>query len=337
MGSFTGYILLNRPGAIEISSGSFLESVKNSLSDASGLMGATKRTSAKPPFFSYLKGDVLINTPAESYLAETNIRLKINDEIFVSTNSTAVLKVGENQYLHLSEGTQAFLKSNPKLTPKGYRGFTTIKLVTGQILVDFFKSKSPVGVRIDFPEGHALSPDGTFRVEKTNEESTRVGVDRGMVMVTNEHNKGEVALQPGEGVVVNKASLVVDTYAWVDQYPWEKKIKETLLLGQGRKPTFKATLLSQRQSATQRKQVQQRPKRARNPRGGKVSFQNSKTQDASGSNKVNSFVKKLGNTATNALKNIPSVGGKIQESTETIQNFEKLQQDRVKALENMEE
>jgi len=319
MVSFTGFIVLKRPGALPEmnlkSASSFIPSIQNSNSSQKDSTDS-KKASLKPPYFTYVSGDVLLTTEAKSYLAENSISIREKDEIFTGLNSFAVVFLGKNQYIRIGEATKLdFIRG-----PRRQRGYFEFKLKQGEAFTDFFKSKAPVGIRIHFGHYYLSAQDTTFRL-KAGDYKTLGSVDRGNTTLMKNGSNEVFSVEPGEGILFENDSMKTGVFPWVDNYPWEKRIKEVIKTGYGIQPTFNAASLSSR--PVKKRAIAERPKRARAKRTGPGLGK-----------KVGNFLEKVGNKAKEGLKNVPSVG-KVHESAETIQNFEKLQQDRANALDTI--
>lgn len=319
MVSFTGYIVLTRPGALPEMS---LKNVSVFIPSAQKTKGAQRNASdgqtntVKPPYFTFVSGDVLLTTEAKSYLAENNITIREKDEIFTGLNSFAVVFLGKNQYLRIGEATKVdFLRG-----PRRQRGYFEFKLKQGAAFTDFFKSKAPLGIRVHFGDYYLSSQDSTFRL-KVGDYKSMGSVDRGSTTLMKNGSQEVFSVEPGEGLLFESDSMKTGSFSWVDNYPWDKRIKEVIKTGYGREATFNAATLSSRPQ--KKRNIAERPKRARPFKKGQNIGK-----------KVGNFLEKVGAKAKEGLKNIPSVG-KVQESAETIQNFEKLQQDRANALDNI--
>lgn len=330
MASFTGYILFNRPGAFKEQALDAFGTIGQTIEDVTGLE-RKKSLSASPPYFTYLSGDILVSTRADSFRAQNGQSLRLEDEVLVTTNALAILALGANQYLRLAEDSQTVIKEKPH---QG-RGFTTLKLNSGSLLVDFFKSKNPIGIKISLSSGDLYSLDATFRVEKTGAKETRVAIDRGLVTFKTTQKK--YSLKPGDGLLIKGNKVSIDSFAWVDQYPWEKNIKETLLVGTGKRARFKAPLLEKRDQIVRERQAQNQKKKIKS--SAHISFKNSKVPAPKKpvTKTKDTPVKNLRSRASNLLKKVPFAGAKVKESAETIENFEKLQQERLKKLEKLDQ
>jgi hypothetical protein len=317
MVGFSGYILTSRPGAL-----SFDLPTNESLSSLTSLLGSSKKAipiSKKPPYISYVSGDVLINAGSQSYKAQPFQTLRPGDEIFTLVNGKLILKLGKEQFVYVEPGSKVTLKG----VPRRNRGFTDFFVTKGKVLVDFFEGKHPVGVRMELPNAFVLTPDSSFRV-KVKKDDTRIAVDRKTIMIKKKNTNDEAAAAPGNGVLVDKIPMEVGTYPWVDSFNWDRAYNQMALEGVGTPSKLKAPLLSDRTPIVNRAKL--RPKRRTR-------------KAASATPKVvpQKKGKGLGKGALNALSKIPVLGKNITESTETIGNFEEIQKDRTKALDNLEE
>lgn len=325
---FSGYILTSRPGALE-----FDVLSKDSFSSLTSLMGSKPKKipiSRKPPYISYVSGDVMVNAGAQSYVAQPFQTLRVGDEIFTLVNGKIVIYLGKEQYVFVEPGTKISLKG----IPKRKRGFTDLVVKKGNVLVDFFEGKDPVGIRLELPNAFVLTPGSSFRV-KVKKGKTKIAVDRLAIMVQKKDSKDQAAVSPGSGILIDEIPMKVGTYPWVDSYNWDKAYNLMALEGTGIPTKLTAPALSDRTPEVNRAAL--RPKRRIRSTASLQIRPSAKKIEDDKPLVDKKKMKGLGKQALNALSKIPVLGKNVTESTETIGNFEEIQKDRTKALDKLDE
>ncbi|MCR9205125.1 MAG: hypothetical protein NXH75_11135 [Halobacteriovoraceae bacterium] len=322
---FSGYILTSRPGALE-----FDVLSKDTFSSLTSLISSQPKkipVSRKPPYISYVSGDVLVNAGAQSYTAQPFQTLRIGDEIFTLVNGKIILYLGKEQYVYVEPGTKITLKG----IPKRKRGFTDLIVKKGNVLVDFFEGKDPVGIRLELPNAFVLTPGSSFRV-KVKEGNTRIAVDRKAIMVQKKDTEDQAAVSPGSGILIDKMPMEVGTFPWVDSYNWDKVYNQMAFEGIGTPTKLKAPALSDRTPEVNRAAL--RPKRRVRSSASVQIRPTVKTKEPE--QDTEKKMKGIGKKALNALSKIPVLGKNVTKSTETIGNFEEIQKDRTKTLDNLD-
>jgi hypothetical protein len=323
---FTGFLFFKRPGAFQelMSAGK----IPVSLASVNTNIIKNKLTSPKEsyPYFSFISGDVLLNTEAQSYLAQTNISLRKKDKIMVSFNSFAILMLGPEKYLRLGEGTKITYERRPRRN----RGFYEFRLEKGKLFADFFASKRPIGLKIHLPKNSVSMQDATIRLRSTVEGEFLSSLDRGESQFYIPSSAQFFKVQAGFGAHNKDGIINVGDFSWVDKYPWDEHINGVTKKGYGLAATFKATPLSKRPRKVSKQEQQVTWNKKQRPRARR------KPSKAGESNGVAGMLKKVGKSATEGLKNVITAPTKITESKESIQNFEKLQNERAQALDAIE-
>ncbi len=302
---FTGYFFINRPG----------HSLNFSLI-SSDPPSTPNQSPLTFPYFVYISGDVLVSSRGETYRGENEIALETGDSLFVSARSRAILKLGEEQLLLLNEGTK--LELTKKL--KRDRGMTEFFLKRGTVLVDFFKSKKPVGIKINTPFGYTFSQDATFRLSMTSND-VQIANDRNPILLIHTNGKDEKQIKQGVGGVFNSMGIETGKYKWVDDYPWEAQLNSLSLRGYGRKGLMKAPMLGTRIQTISKTETfsQVKPRKRKVIKKEKSSFS------------LGSVVNKVKEKA----QNLGSVGNKIKESQQAIEEFKKKQEQNQEVIENL--
>ncbi len=301
--SLTGYILVKRPGAsFDLS----LDGLKTSVNHR-------ERKTTAYPYFVYLSGDVLVTNHSKTYGAKNHVSLIEGDEIFTSSRSKAVIKLGEDQLIMLEPGTKFQVRDIPS---RG-RGLTQFYLKKGEILVDFWKSSKPLGIKILFEQGYVFGQDITLRA-KSSEGETLIANDRNTLLLV--HPKQEAKVEQGNGAILTKAGIEVAKYSWVDQYDWADKLNLITQTGIGREAVFKPTGMDQRQSF-QRKGIQRKRQTA--------------SKSSNDSRGISHGVKKVFKQITDKATGITKVGDKIKDSQEAIESFKRKQADNQKLLDSL--
>lgn len=326
MVGFSGYMFLGRPGEIDLDF-----SKATNISSLTSLLGGeatpTIIQDKTPPYLNFVSGDVLVNAGAVSYKAEPFQRLRIGDEIFTLVNSIAILTLGKDQHAIIEPGSKVKIQGLPKRN----RGFTDLSISKGVLLVDFFEGKTPVGIKVELPGSYVLTPNASFRVS-ISPSGNKIAVDREAIIVKRKNSSEEIAVEPGKGALTQEVPMKVEAFSWVDGFNWDQAYNRLSQSGIGTPSKVKAPLLRERTPEISRTAL--RPKRERPARAPTSLGKTSKPAELDKSpSKSKGFSKK----ALNVLSKVPVLGKNITESTDAVQNFEQVQADRNKALDNLEE
>jgi len=215
-----------------------------------------------------------------------------------------------------------------KTKPRRRRGFYEFEVEKGKVFVDFFADKDPIGLKLLFGKYGATMQNATYRFEISKEGQFLSSVDRGNVNFYLPSTGAVFPTKAGFGVHNNNDKVEVGQFSWADDYPWEERIKNITKKGYGVAATFKATPLSKR------------PEKV-NPNDLKVSWRQKETRQVRKKpskmvNNVSSMIKEVSMKATEGLKSVVIAPTKISESRDAIKDFEKIQKQKAKALDNIE-
>ncbi len=318
----TGYLITQRPGSFER-----IITLPSSSPNFSALKKIipNKRVSEKDyPYFSYVSGDVLVNTKAESYLAQIDIEIRQQDKIMVSHNSFAILTIAPNKYLRIGEATKISFEKKPKRR----RGHYEFKLEKGRVFADIFADTIPIGLKIHFSKTVISIQDATFRLKAKSDGSFISSMDRGLSTFSISDTGQRFEVKAGFGLHNKGGVLEMGEFDWVDQFPWQERIDSITMEGHGKEATFKALPLSSRPRQVGRTEsaVTWNTKRSPRVRRGR----------SKGLGKVGNMIQALGKTAGKGIKNVIAAPMKIKETTDSVKDFEKIQKQRAQALDSIE-
>lgn len=302
MMGFTAYILVKRPAS---TFGLSLDMTKPKLLRRS-------RKNQSPPYFVYLSGDVLVSNQEETYGALNYVTLLEGDEIFTSSASRAIIKLGTDQLILLEPGTKLKVLDLPKRN----KGLSQFKLIRGEVLVDYWKSTKPVGIKLNFDDGYLYGQDITLRA-RVADGKAYISNDRNELLLI--HPKSEDKIDQGEGAIFSSNGIETGRFTWVDQYNWKEKLQLITKTGRGREAKLKPPGMDER--VTKRRN-QARPSR-RN-----TASRKEKSSMTKGMTKVFEQIK-------DKATNFGQVGDKIKESAEAIESFKKKQKENQKIIDSL--
>jgi hypothetical protein len=323
--AFTAYYMAKKPHPASIfeglSTNTFLSNI--SIPKKSIL---SKKKNAEIFYYSYIDGDNLVHTPSNSYMAENNIDLVKNDELFTGAGSLATLTFINDSKITLRNGTKLKIKQLPR---KDKSGLYIFELKRGRIMMDFSDESSKYAVKFVIGEVQVYTRRSTLFASIENGR-VKIAVDYGTAKVN--LNEESTFLIEGQGIIVAGNSIEEKSnHNWVEGLAWDEYFHDLNRTGRSGPFSMKKELLSKRFEKRTRKK---KTKRSNVARAKTKNNSNRKLSSKETSSKLDEAIKKSGG---GLLEKIPVYGNKIKDIKDQINLNTEAMQERDKMLEDIEE
>lgn len=315
----TGYMFYTNPASL-------IEKItsKDKIGVVNKLFATTnskvKRKSANQFYYSYIKGDNLVHTPKESYMAELDIDLKKQDELFTTSNAISILTFHNQSKMRIGNSSKLKIKSFPRKKS----GLYLFEMVNGEIMVDFSDVNKKSALKFKLDNFELYTREATLYIKKRRNLLT-IALDYGSAKLTNTNTWKSYHISEAQGTLLKDGTLSrVRNYSWIDQINWDNYFEDLNKEGREGPFTMKIKMLSLRnQKRSKEKELNQKAL-ARTKTNKK-----SPVRDKANINEQ--LDKAIAKSGGDLLGKLPFYGNKIQE----IKNQINLNTDAMKSREQM--